>query len=798
MADLGRAANGGARAGPVPVSGSGRPGVIPPTEIMRRRAQKAQEQEQARAAQAAAEEQRRQQTAQAAAAIQPADPYSQSSSRRHSRRVSEADASRRSSGRPMSDQPQEDPRPPTSQQTTLTNAPPGPLQAERTSYEQPARRQRAATQASQQPRPAPSQPQSGPSGTQYRASSAQRQGVNDPQLEPESDSPSQADDRQYEQQAPQTQRTAPAAVRPGFPHAFQRWEDLSAKWEGLTGYWLRRIEQTAEETRDQPLNTQLSRQITDLSAAGGNLFHALVELQRLRASSERKFQRWFFETRKNEERTQEISAQLERALVAERQERANDIAAWEAKVEQAKRTEANASKLVGEMRRELEISKGESRRAWEELGRREEEERERVAALKEGQAIVVGGYTVHPKQFQESVMGSMSQSQRPVTRDGPTQAAAERQYQDEPNSPTNTDPFTEMRPSQSAAAPSTLAWQSEAAAVGAAAALAANQAHIQAPRGAPASSPEAGVSTYQPTGPPAQPRIIGYQNNQPIYESQRSLYSQQNAHLHPDATYATHTNTDEYGSEQEEGYEMDEQGHIVRDASGRPIPYRRGLHRLASQSGDSEDSDGEREATHSAAVEEYERQEAEAAAAPRQREHEARQALAREQQVWEQEQARHQQRMAQLQQAAQMSTSTAVSYPSVPASTSSTTKPRQYFGSSTPSSPQQQTSSMRIANAPATAGSVPPRSFFGTPSPPPSSPPEMRVSTVSSGPFVSSAPAVSAAPADYSGSGYGVRWDPVHHQPTRLSDVMEEGEDEARSRVSSRSLGLGRGSGAPF
>jgi hypothetical protein len=151
-----------------------------------------------------------------------------------------------------------------------------------------------------------------------------------------------------------------------------------------------------------------------------------------------------------------------------------------------------------------------------------------------------------------------------------------------------------------------------------------------------------------------------------------------------------------------------------------------------------------------------------------------------------------------LQQAAQMSSSSAVSYPSVPASTSTTSQARPYFGSPTPSPPQQQTSSMRVSNATATAGSIPPRSFFGTPSPPLSSPPEMRTSAVSSGAFVSSAPPVPAPPADYSGAGYGARWDPVHHQPTRLSDVMEEGEDEARSRVSSRSLGLGRSSGAPF
>jgi hypothetical protein len=178
-----------------------------------------------------------------------------------------------------------------------------------------------------------------------------------------------------QQPDPKPQSSLPKA---SFLHAFERWEDLSSHWEGLTRYWLRRIEQTSEETRALPLAEQLSRQVTDYSAAGANLFHALVELQRLRASSERKFQRWFSETRKNEERTQEISAQLERALIAERQAHMDDNASWGAKVKQAKRTESDASKLVGELRRELEISKEESNRAWEELKDNEELQKAKI------------------------------------------------------------------------------------------------------------------------------------------------------------------------------------------------------------------------------------------------------------------------------------------------------------------------------------------------------------------------------------------------------------------------------------
>ncbi|UZP37516.1 hypothetical protein NXS19_005332 [Fusarium pseudograminearum] len=102
--------------------------------------------------------------------------------------------------------------------------------------------------------------------------------------------------------------TGGSKPRNSFPHAFERWETLSAHWEGLTSYWIRKLEQNKDEMNRDPLNQQLARQVTDLSAAGANLFHAVVELQRLRASSERKFQRWFFETRGELERAQEVNA----------------------------------------------------------------------------------------------------------------------------------------------------------------------------------------------------------------------------------------------------------------------------------------------------------------------------------------------------------------------------------------------------------------------------------------------------------------------------------------------------------
>ncbi|KAK1585338.1 uncharacterized protein LY79DRAFT_519034 [Colletotrichum navitas] len=185
-----------------------------------------------------------------------------------------------------------------------------------------------------------------------------------------------------------------AASRPrnSFPHAFERWETLSAHWEGLTSFWIRRLEQNNQDIERDPINQALSRQVTDLTAAGANLFHAVVELQRLRASSERKFQRWFFETRAELERAQEVNAMLEAALEEERRARENAV---QAAIQKERQHSANDER-VKEMKKELQISKEEARRAWEELGRREHEERERTLSLQSGQPTIVGGVQVVP------------------------------------------------------------------------------------------------------------------------------------------------------------------------------------------------------------------------------------------------------------------------------------------------------------------------------------------------------------------------------------------------------------------
>lgn len=237
-----------------------------------------------------------------------------------------------------------------------------------------------------------------------------------------------------------------------FPHAFERWENLSSHWEGLTGYWIRKLEQNNEALEKDPISQQMARQVSDLSAAGANLFHAVVELQRLRASSERKFQRWFFDTRSELERSKELQANLERQVRTERQARTESAGA----LQKAESDKARAEDLLKEMRRELQISKEEARRAWEELGRREQEERDRTTSLRNGEPTLVGGVQVVP--MIQGLPSRHDSSNRPQTRTGPYaggpgptnmggegQAPAGQFYDEPSDSPTTTDPFMEGR-----------------------------------------------------------------------------------------------------------------------------------------------------------------------------------------------------------------------------------------------------------------------------------------------------------------------------------------------------------------
>lgn len=239
------------------------------------------------------------------------------------------------------------------------------------------------------------------------------------------------------------------STKSSFPHAFERWENLSAHWEGLTSFWIRRLETNKDEINRDNLNKQLARQVTDLSAAGANLFHAVVELQRLRASSERKFQRWFIETRAEQERAREIQAKLEEQLQLEKQaqlQATTSSAKSDKEIKTAYAAKNTADVQLREMRRELAISRDEARRAWEELGRMVQDERDRTTSLRNGEPTLVGGVQVVPMMQGVSRQGSTN---RPPTRDVPP--TSQRSQGGDPTfasydparSENDTDPFTE-------------------------------------------------------------------------------------------------------------------------------------------------------------------------------------------------------------------------------------------------------------------------------------------------------------------------------------------------------------------
>lgn len=454
MSDLGggRASNGGARTGgPVPVTSGVLSGVKTPTAIMRdRRAREERRQEEAKAEEyRRLQEERKKSAERRGAAVGGGGKYRQDSGQyqtddqpSYGRGDGMSGGSQVASGAALGE--------PTGRMSQDSGHLYGLSQAQPQPQPSSGRRTSSAPQPSQtrpaQPTVGSRRMQAGQSAPR-QPSSTQQTGAGASTSQPQ---PSDATGDGSQQ------RNANAS---SFPHAFERWEQLSSHWEGLTSYWLRKLEQNTEEiNRTIPSAPSMSRQITDLSAAGANLFHAVVELQRLRASSERKFQRWFFETRADNEKNAEIRAQLENQLQLERN--AREQAAQKRNSNDS--IVENARREVAEMRRELNISKEEARRAWEELGRRNQEAVETGQSLKEGRVTVVSGVQVVPYFAGPSRTGSSNQ---PATREGQPmygggggsvgradssaggqQMGDEREYyqqqQSEP-SPTNTDPFTE-------------------------------------------------------------------------------------------------------------------------------------------------------------------------------------------------------------------------------------------------------------------------------------------------------------------------------------------------------------------
>ncbi|KAI9800717.1 MAG: hypothetical protein M1833_003133 [Piccolia ochrophora] len=596
--------NGGSRAaGPVPVPQYSASGVPGPREVWRNRQarearrreeieQREKEQQEEENQRKAQEDRRRRSSAAGAAAMGEEEsrptsvrlpagvrvPGSQGGERRQGERVSSGGATRANApnfepsapGESTYDRARDRPSEP------RAAAPPvGGASARAPSggqFQQPAPSQQEPSNASQQHRgPGQTSQSRPPTGTGGGRSSQAQQG---PSAAPSTSQPTQTGPSAENAR----QRTANVS---SFPHAFERWETLSSHWEGLTSYWIRRLEQNSDENSREPLAQQMSRQITDLSAAGANLFHAVVELQRLRASSERKFQRWFLDTRQEQERTREEKGELEALIRRERRQRTDTVQ----NVSQLEKDKLNAEKMVSEMRRELQISKEEARRAWEELGRREQEERERTISLRDGQPTLVGGVQVVPMQGGPSRHGSVN---RPTTREGPYPGGPGRSAlggQDDPGqSPTDSqEQYGESEPSRHSAGDPFL---ESAGSMG-------NQAlhhepdlpalphgQIPATNGAASSSRSrtGGASYQQHEAAPGSATGTSAPGSRPTAAS-APFYQHQGSSIQGPGQVGQHegASDDATLSEEEQEYEIDEHGELRLDAQGRPIMYRPGL-----------------------------------------------------------------------------------------------------------------------------------------------------------------------------------------------------------------------------
>jgi hypothetical protein len=316
----------------------------------------------------------------------------------------------------------------------------------------------------------------------------------------------------------------------------------------------------------------MSRQITDLSAAGANLFHAVVELQRLRASSERKFQRWFFETRTEQERAQERHGQMEAALRRERQmhaDAAKNAAKWE-------KDKLLADKMVAEMRRELLISKEEARRAWEELGRREQEERERTASLRDGHPTLVGGVEVVPM-----MRGGVSRNtsvNRPQTREGAYAGSSGQEasetveddryatYRQTQRTAGGADPFTETAHQREAEAQ---ALYNQGSARTGESSRSAMQFASTAAASSSIPAPSSGYTDFSASSSqPATTRTAA-----PFYQHEGTSLQPQEQQTLSEAGTGSYVPS-EPGTYSDIEYEIDAHGEIRRDSQGKAIPYR--------------------------------------------------------------------------------------------------------------------------------------------------------------------------------------------------------------------------------
>ncbi|KAK9371967.1 uncharacterized protein V1513DRAFT_285836 [Lipomyces chichibuensis] len=155
--------------------------------------------------------------------------------------------------------------------------------------------------------------------------------------------------------------------------AVDQWDALSAEFEGISGRWLRELQDHGRDLKssDTVPAKQLQRVIEDLMNTSTSLFQALITLQKQRLETQQQYAAWYEDYKRERTRISELASELDEESMREREKRK----AAEEQLVRAREDEARQRWMLEESRRELQVARLECRRAWAEVTRLEEHNR---------------------------------------------------------------------------------------------------------------------------------------------------------------------------------------------------------------------------------------------------------------------------------------------------------------------------------------------------------------------------------------------------------------------------------------
>ncbi|KAK9476216.1 hypothetical protein V1514DRAFT_197650 [Lipomyces japonicus] len=150
------------------------------------------------------------------------------------------------------------------------------------------------------------------------------------------------------------------------------WDAICADVEGISGYWIQRLNAHETNITKKPRAAQLNTMVEGLTTTGMALLTAVVELQKRRAETNAKYAEWYEDYSQERARMAQLAQDMDEEMDHERGLRADLIT----QLEQATEAEANQRWMLEESRRELQAARLECRRAWAEVARLEEQQRQ--------------------------------------------------------------------------------------------------------------------------------------------------------------------------------------------------------------------------------------------------------------------------------------------------------------------------------------------------------------------------------------------------------------------------------------